>query len=55
MRRECIRKEYTIVRVIAPQIWGGYVCQHFARGDVCQLLAKIQPKAGKRPFVLKIQ
>ena len=39
----------------APQIWGGYVCQHFARRGVCQFLPKIQPKAGKRRFVHKIQ
>ena len=29
----------------APQIWGGYVCQHFAGGDVCQFLAKDSAKS----------
>ena len=33
---------------ISPPDLGGYVCQHFAWGDVCQFLAKIQSKVGKR-------
>ena len=39
----------------APQIWGGKFANILPGGDVCQLWAKIQPKAGKRPLVTKIQ
>ena len=40
----------------APQIWGESMFANILPGvDACQLLAKIHPKAGKRPFVLKIQ
>ena len=41
----------------APQIWGeegGGMCANILpRGNVCQLLVKILPKAGKRPFCNK--
>ena len=36
----------------APQIWGGVRLPTFCPGgDVCQLFAKIQPKAGKYHFL----
>ena len=38
----------------SPPDFGGYVCQHFAQGDVCQLL-KFSPKLANVIFAPKIR
>ena len=38
-----------------PDLGGGMFAIILPGGDVCQLLVKIQPKAGKRPFVCEIK
>jgi hypothetical protein len=38
-----------------PRFGGGMFANILPGGDVCRLLAKIQPKAGKHSFVCKIQ
>ena len=49
-----ISLRYLYPFVYSPRdLRGGYVCQHFARGDVCQLLIKILLKAGKRSFCIE--
>ena len=46
------------VVVLSPPDYGGgggMFANSLPGGDVCQLWVKFQPKAGKRPFVCKIQ